>query len=649
MSDQKPSQENKVWRAIKGYYEEAKTAKWERMLQNRDNWDCYHLIQDWSHKQKGQSKEFLPKQAQAVEQITSFLQLGLMDIGSWFRVEREPGVKDSEVIFKPIEIQNLLGRQLDKNDFINFIADQVKRGQLESLMIAKVGGMIRQKVKYQAVEKKGLLSSLNPFRKKGLEKEIKEVWQLKLHQIRAEDWFPDPTGSGLYEIEAIEMDYHELVKLARENPDEFDLETVEKMMNNSNRDYMQEQKKTRETHQNSTVGTSVRKRVRIIELWGNICDPDTGELLHENVVARITLDGHTITKPKKNPLWYEGSPFVVSPILRVPQSVWHKALADAGTYLNRALNEAFNLQFDSGLMSVFGIKQLREDWLDNVDEISDGISPGMTLKANNSCPPGMKVLERVDTGALTEESLEMYNIADREFQSSMFTSDIRMGNLPQRSVKATEIVASNQAIQGVFSGIVKRLEQCFIAEVLYKSWVTSAQHMDDLDSDEVMAILGEERAQFLASMSPEERFAKTAQGHKFKVFGLSQTLNKIQEFKKLQTLLQTIGTSEILLKEFMRKYSIAAFMGEIIKSLDIDDSKLAITPEEQQQRAQEQQQQMQMAMAMAQLKAGGGAGGGKRTLEQGANVQSQIPQTSAEAEGADDSPGNPANEMGLTA
>lgn len=628
---------NIIWLAVHDYHQDALKAKDTRMRQNQENWRCFHMDQDWSHKTKGQSKEFLPKQAQAVEETTSFLQQGLMDVGEWFRIKREDGVPKEDILFEDFEIQKLLNRQLKKNNFVDHMGDSLKLGQLQSLMITKVGGTMIDIVSFEAEQKKGFLGNVFRASKNVLKRNKKQAWQLKLHLVRAENWFPDPTGKGLYNQEVIEIDYHELLKLAKENPKDFDLEVVENIR--ENKDYEQETKKSKETNQDEVYGTT-RKMIRIIEHWGTICHPHTGEVLHENVVCRITEDGDVVSPPQKNPLWHGEDPYVVSPILRVPLSVWHKALTDGPTYLNKALNELFNLQFDSGLMSVFGIRQIREDWLDNPEEVSDGIAPGQTLKANNQCPPGQKVLETVATGALTEESITMFNMADREFQSASFSSDIRMGQLPQRQVKATEIVASNQSIQGIFNGIVKRLEEVYVAKILYKSWVTCAQHMDDLDSNEVKALLGEDRANLLSNFSAEERFAKTAQGHRYEVFGMSQTLNKIQDFKKITTLLQTIGTSQILMQEFMRKYSVTKLLGEIVKSLDISEEKIMAEPEELARIEQEKQQQMAILMAQAQAK------GGKRTLEQGANVQSQIPQESAAPEG--EPQGNPANDAGLT-
>jgi hypothetical protein len=306
------------------------------------------------------------------------------------------------------------------------------------------------------------------------------------------------------------------------------------------------------------------------------------------------------------------------------------------------MNELYNLNVDAAMMEVHGIKQLRSSWLENSAQVSEGIAPGTTLLVNSSCPPGAKVLERVDTSAMTPESMNMLNMMDREFNQSALTNDFRLGSMPERQVKATEIVASNQSLTGIMNGIVKVIEEEMVSKVLDKSWLTMAQHMNDLDSDEVKAIVGEEQAKFVANMDPEEIFAQTALGHQYKVFGLSQTLNKIQDFRKIQALLQSIGASPQMMQEFTRKYSMTRLLGEIIKSLDIDDEKLIASPQEQQQRAAEMQMQ-----AMAE--AAGKGGEGMTQDPRGSNPQSQIPQAanSSQSEGGIAIPRG-ANNVGMT-
>jgi len=620
---------NPIAQAIWNYKDEAETARRNRYLQNRQNYEVYHLRQDFSHKKRGQSKEFLAKQAIAVEQLCSFLQQGLMDIGDWFRVELEPGEKPEDIKINPKSIELLLLRQLEKNKFPNFFNDTIKFGLLGALMIVKVGGKYVNRTRFEARPKASDIGSKD----RELVRKDKRVWQLDLNLIRQEDYFPDPTGRRLYEVQRIEMDWHQLKKVAEENPDDFDINAVNNITYFV--DDLQKAKKSRETGQNITM-SQYRRQVTIYECWGALVERHTGKVIMENCVSAIDAQGNLIRPPKKNPFWHARSPFVISPIIRVPLSVWHKALMDAPTRHNLAMNELYNLNVDAAMMEVHGIKQLRPSWLENSAQVSEGIAPATTLLVNSSCPPGGKVLERIDTSAMTPESMNMLQMMNREFDQSALTNDFRTGSLPQRQVKATEIVASNQSLTGIMNGIVKVIEEEMVAPLLDCCWLVMAQHMNDLDTEEVKAIVGSEQAKFVSSMTPEEIFAQTAMGHKYKVFGLSQTLNKMQDFRKIQALLQSIGASPQMMQEFTRKYSMTKLLGEIIKSLDIDDSKIVASEQEQAQR----QKEMQM-MAEAQMQ---NTQGGR-----GTNPQSQIPQAmnSSASEGGIAIPRG-ANNIGMT-
>lgn len=564
--------ESTIINCLTNYREEADEARLDRILQNRVNFDSYHLRQDFSYKQKGQSREFLPKMSMAVEQAANFLQQGLTDIGEWFRVEPQPGLPEDMMKVKPKTVFLLLNRQLVKTGFMNKVGDAAKLGLIGSLMIAKVGGRYKNKPIYKAkTELK------NGSYKKKLIKMEDKVWELDVSLVRQEDYYPDPTGRGLYEIQDMFMDYYEIERLAKGPDAIYDLEAVQKLKGQYDaygidKDFQ----KSRETGQNVT-SHGYRNQIKVSEIWGNILD-EQGNLIYENVVCTIANDQFVIQKPTPNPWWHGESPFVTCPIISVPHSVWGKALMDAPAMLNRALNEIFNLSLDGGMMSVHGIKQIRKSWLEDESQVDDGIPPGTTLTVNSQCPPGATVLERVDTSTVPADGLNMMNVLNQEFNVSALTNDLRMGVASFRAVKATEVVEASQTITSMFSGMAKNIEgeedSGFITPILQKAWKCIAQNINDLDSNELKALLSEKVTSQLLAMGNEEMFADTVQGCKFRTFGISATLNKQKDFTKLTALLQTVGSSEVLTEAFLAKYDFSKYLTEIMKALDINPFKI---------------------------------------------------------------------------
>lgn len=585
------------------YKEEAKNAKANRMRLNRTNYDCYHLRQDWSHKRKGQSREFLAKQPMAVEQISTFIQQGLVDSGDWFGVEKSPGVQDA--VFTESEVKSLLHWAFDKCDFLTFVGDSVKDCLLQSLAITKNHGCYKPKAYFytETKEKGGKFVDV-------LKRETRDYWCPKLELLRAEDYYPDPSGKGLYVIHETYMDISELYAMSEGEYAVYDRSKVELLHGTLMEADMQAAKKSRETGQNTSIN-GYRKKVKIYECWGTILDPVTGQVRQKDVVWTIADDRIVIQEPTDYPFWHNMPPLIQAAFIRVPRSVWHKALMDAPTQTNIALNELYNLMVDAGMNDAHGIKQIRADWLEDESQVSNGIYPGITLKVNSQCPPGARVLERVDTSSMSSEALNVFNTMSAEFSASALTNDLRMGVLPNRAVKATEVVEASQSITSVFTGISKVLEQTHIEPNMNMMFANILQHFMDIDPAEMKSILGEERYFAISAMGKETLFSRAFDGFKFKVFGISKILAKQKDFRKFTALLQTIASSDLLVEEFIKQFSMGKFLAKIIKSLDIDEDEIKVGEEER-----------IMAMMGQQAAAMGGT--------QGPNMQSQIPQMSAQ-------------------
>ena len=545
---------------------ESREAKRWRMNINRDNYDMYHGRQDMSHKLKGQSKEFLPSQAMGVEQVAQFMHQGLLDFGDWFSANLRPGV--DEALFDSTQVRDILQKQFDKCGFYNFVLDSLKSAILGSLAIGKVRGCL--------VPARRFITSEGE-RGTRLMKTDAKAFQLKFDLVPQRNFHIDPNGKGLYKIEEIDMDTWELEQFAKDYPKMFNRDALALAIAHaagSGQDtYNDESDKEGETNQPNPP-RSYRKVIKLRECWGNILDPHTGKMIYERKQWIIADEKFLIVPPRDYPTWDQSDPYVVGALLRTPNSQWHRALADFPTMLNKTKNEIFNLIVDSGIMSVYGIKQLRENWLEDPSE-ADEIVPGSTLGVNAACPPGAKVLERLDTNSAgAGEAHNAFQLVAGELNASMLQNNFRAGMLPARSVKATEIVATENAIDSVSSGISKSYEAGFVTQLLEKSWNLCLANFKRMDKDELRATLGHKPYERLGKLSDKTIYAKSYGGFEFKVFGISQTLNKIKDFRKLTAVLQAIATNAELTEAFVRKYSFTKILGEIIKALDINEGRI---------------------------------------------------------------------------
>lgn len=586
---------------------EAFEARKTRMKRNSINRDAFMGIQDWSGKSSGQSQEFLPKTASAVEQFAAYVKRAMTQFGDWFSVELQDNVPP---FLTDAQIRNLLSVYLkripDGDEFKpieTVLADAVKSATLDSLILLKVHGKYCKHNTYSVdvpTEMLNIETGKYEAGEPSLMTDEKEVWRLCVDDMRAEDWFPDPKGRGLYKIHEVEKDYYNVLEMAEAGI--YDLDIVRAI----SEDFKKEQGSVNQRYeaqrgQNYVTPPSFRRQIVITEFWGTIINRD-GRIVYRNCLAAIANKKYLIRPPEPNPFWHQQSPFVDGALIRVPQSVWHKALMDSASELNFAMNEMFNLMLDGGISAVWGIKQLRGNYLDNPSQVSNGIPQGATLVVNEDLPASEKVLEVVSQGQIPSDAMAIFEMLNREFTQAALTNDIKLGSLPPRQVKATEIIQSDQSQAVTLDSITSDLER-IIESMLYKSWLTLLQHMDDLPEEELVGAVGQQAAVLLRLISPAERFAIFGNYCNFKVFGLSATLSRVRDFQKTMALMQMVSQNPIMLQAFMQNYSIQRVIKLAMKQLSINPDDIAMTMDEKAQMPQIIQQIMMFSQMM-----GGGGG-----------------------------------------
>jgi len=610
--------------------DEAEEAKQDRMKLNADNFDMFFLKHDFSHKREGQSREVLSRQQMAVIQNRNFYQQALSKLGDWWSAEASFADAEMSLPVRPAEITRLTNYMLEQTGYFSHVGNCVQNAQLSSLAISKCCPTLVAKPKY--ISKKS-------GRGKGLRRWVEKIedktYRTKFKTVRAENYYPDPTGANLYKIEDMWVDFHEVKALSVGDEAIYNAAVVNDLSRGET-DVEDAATRARESGQN-TPGAGHRPKVKITEFWGSIINPTTGEMEMENCVVTIANDRHLLRK-EPNPLWHQRDPYTASPQLEVSDSVWHIAPMDAPTAAARAMIEMYNLMVDAGMMQVHGISQIRKDALDNPAQVQNGIQPGVALAVNSMLPIGGKVLEPLVSVQIPPDAFNIFQIQGQEFNSAALTSDARAGMTAVANQKATAIVEASQTIASVSQGIAQNYEARQILKELELAWMTTAQNWKQISREEFVSLFGPQRGEELSQLSAEDVFTSTVNGIKFRVYGISMTLAKSQDYQKLTTLLQTIASSPQLMEEFLKKYDLGKTLGEIMTALDIDKYKLEIP------------KAMQNMMASPE----GGAGAGAPE-EMGADMMSQVPDpgvggSMADMMGGDSSlmapefPGSPATE-----
>jgi hypothetical protein len=614
------NQEKHIISIFDGYKQEAEDAKKTRQDLTRRNLDAYMNRQDWSYKQEGQSTEFLPKISTSAEQFGAFVKRSLIQFGDWFSVELSPKTRP---VLTDGQIRDLLEfffatipDGVNKTiELETVVSDMCKAALMESLMVFKVHGQDLMAKRFSVEPGTEIISMATKQRRQGpprLGINEKRTWRLRVDGIRTEDYYPDPTGRGLYEIHEVERDFHEIIDMVEAGI--YDSDVAEKL----ERDFQKKRETKRPEYQrgqDEAKSSKYRRRVVLEELWGTILDED-GRKLHPNCVATRANYKYLIRKPEDNPFWHQRSPFIACPLIRVPHSVWHKALYDSASDLNLALNEMFNLMLDGGIAAVWGIKQIRANHLEDTSQVSGGIPQGITLVVKDTLPAGAKVLETVAEGSVPSDAMAVYEMLAREFTQAALTNEIKLGALPPRQVLATEVNQADQSQAVTLDSISADVERMGIKRVIELSWLTVLQHIKRVDPDEIAGLLGPDVANVLTSFSEAEIFAALAGTANFKVFGLSATLTRVRDFQRTMGLMQVVGSNPMLMQAFFRDYSERKLLKQAMKMLNINPDDLARTPQENEELPQVLQQMMMFAQMMSQAS-------GKQGTDLGATNQGQ--------------------------
>ena len=573
-----------VVRAVRQYKTESEDARRSRVVTADRNWDAYLGKQDWSHKQEGQSTEFLPKVPVSVEQLAALVKRGMVQFGNYYSIDVDAELQDKIDGTQLRSFLNLFLNDLwtpgpasgQLTMFAQVVSDSVKQALLKNLIIWKVhGGNVRQRKFVFERGDQGVPS---------LKTKLENKWKLRIDLVRMEDYYPDPTGNGLYEIHRVERDFHQVYKMAEEGI--YDMAVVRQIIGIDQDRPEDEKLQEEDRNQDETTNPSFRKRVVIDEFWGTLLD-ENGLIKHENVVCAVANDRFLIRKPEPNPFWHQESPFIAAPLIRVPHSVWHKALYDHASDLNLAINEMFNLILDGGLASVWGIKQVRVEDLDDPSQIEGGIRQGMTLAVKQTLPHNAKVLETVSEGDVPNEAMAVFEFLNREFTSAAMTNELKLGSLPPKQVLATEVLESSQSQNLMLDGIVTDLENAAMAPALRKAFLVILQNADEIDESTVKSSSDREALSLIMKAEPEERFALFANKCQFRVNGLSSTMTRALDFQKIMALLQATSTNPALFAAFMRKFSPERALRRLMVALNINSEDLEKSPEELQNAGQE--------------------------------------------------------------
>ena len=502
--------------------------KWE------ENLNLYWNRFDFSKKADWQSKEVLPEVPGFVDRFAAALKEAIVSVPEGFYTVVDPTDKDGDLaqVIKRIEDawlsvcgENQNGHPLS---FPAVFEEQVKLGAMMACCAA---------VTWKTDHGMGrvAIESVDP----------RTVWL-------------DHTYRNLYRVRRMEIDRHKLVEMAerkdRRGRSIFNLPGLHELTTS----LVAEEAAKREAL--TGVGQQVladRKPITLDEYKATVVTPE-GQVVEKDGLFVVANEKFLIRGPEKNPFWHGHDWLIFSPLVTVPFSVYGRSYMDDFGCLAKTFNEMTNLILDATRTSALKAFALVPSLLLNPEQAEGGLHPNKTFLLEEGQRAG-DFFQELDLGTLPAEAVRVWQALKSELTEGAKLNEIGLGQFaPKSRTSATEVAETMQNSGAAIRSVAKTIEVRFLDQCLDLVWKTGLQHASIKDKV-LMDAAGPEMFQALF----QRRKELVKRPITFQARGISMLIQRSQLLRSLMGVMQVIGSSEVLVQEFLKTVD----MGRLIKVL----------------------------------------------------------------------------------
>lgn len=511
-------------------------------------WGLYNNAYDWSDKAPWQAKNYIPRLNMSVRTATFMVKRSLLGPGKPYSIE---GVGQFGKLVA-YYLDKLVKQQLESAKYVTSITDSLHAAMLSHLMVLKVYPVhvTQDSVYFTDPTPKPTLNFDAPLKTK----------QYKRLKIRIDPVDPyhvhlDPTGQNKFIIHDITMDLYDLIDIARQDNSGYDIDEIKKIQEDFTAK-ANEDNSTQEARsgQDSSATDSRRSRtVFVQEYYGDVWSSD-GRLVARKCLYAIANKKYLIRPPVVNKLPdpENPTPFVITPIIRKPFSVWHQGFGQVVGGLQVMMTELMNLMMDANLFSSAKAFEIDIDQVYDPLEFLQGIAPGKTFKKRGGGFATTPMIREISIGQVAQQSLAIYQALDREFQSGIGINEFTMPSARSSGSRttATEVMEKSSSATTFMEDIANTLEEGSIEPLVSKVAHYIAEYMVEFDDPWTLEIFGQEDASRLAiwMRNPAFRRAIHTAPMTIRARGLSATMNKMRSLEKLATLSKILQPYPALLQ-----------------------------------------------------------------------------------------------------
>jgi hypothetical protein len=548
-----------LFRLVMEYWQEARDAR-ETGLEARDEiWrqsiDAYYGRQDFSGKAEWQSRVTLRDTARFADRYAASLGRALMQVGrDWY----EPQVPQNETPLIPL-VRKLLDYHLARCG--------------SSPMGHPVGFRKPFKQTAKAGTMLAMVSAVT------WDSEQKRV---RLEPVDAREIYLDPTGRGMYRVRRYEVDHYELLRMAEETDADgdsvWDREAIDRLVSTADREMESERERTSRTGR--TRGPQSR-RPHVLKEFLCVLVNEDGERLTAEVEGRVVDkwlvvlgdDLEVIRGPEPNPFWHGLDWIVYHPLIDVPFSIYGKTYTEDFLSIVEAHEDLTRLLLDSTAITTLKSYAIKPNLLEDPTQIDDGMRPLKLWLADDDADMEQFIRE-IEMGSVPSQSIAIWQGLRGAAREAAKQNDIDLGQVPQKGdITATEITTVESQGGEMVLDVAEGIDEGYLSVVLSLVFWTGLQYMDPQTDESIADQLGEDIAAMVTAQRQDFRWRR----YSFKVKAIAGVAERNEAARKLLQLLQLVGTSEALVNALLGVADMGKLMGEIMRSIGFDWTRIAKT------------------------------------------------------------------------
>lgn len=397
----------------------------------------------------------------------------------------------------------------------------------------------------------------------------------------------DHTYRNLYRIRRVELDKHELRKMATEKDRRgkpiWNLDAIGQMLA-----YVEGEdlRRKEEMVGHGVQTSSTRQPIIMDEYLATVIGSD-GKVLADNALMIVGNNQFLIRGPEKNPFWHGYDWNVYAPLVTVPFSVYGRSyMEDFGT-VAAVFNNLTNLILDAVQMSSMKAFSVIPEMLTNPEQLADGITPNKVFMLEGGSQ-NSEFMRALDLGSLKPESFQIWQAMKNELREAADINEIGMGQFaPKGRTSATEVSKTQESSSAIIRSVAQTIETRWLNVILDLTWKTGLQHARSSD-----LMLQNAAGKDLYGALIAQRKELITRPISFQARGISMLIQKGRMLKSLMQIMAFLAQKPEMLAAFMQRIDLEKFLKMLFNLSDVDISKIEISERDRliQSTAQQMQQ-----------------------------------------------------------